>query len=128
MIGMAGTSPAMTEHSCREFCPGYELLRQVFDFTGGPGKTRTCDLRFRKPLLYPAELRDRFEETIAYQIQPEAPASIWQFHVPRLNPAPCGHDAEDLALSASPGNTASRPAKRSSAIMSAQRSCARKRW
>ena len=25
---------------------------------GGPGKTRTCDLRFRKPLLYPAELRD----------------------------------------------------------------------
>ena len=27
--------------------------------TGGPGKTRTCDLRFRKPLLYPAELRDR---------------------------------------------------------------------
>ena len=26
---------------------------------GGPGKTRTCDLRFRKPLLYPAELRDR---------------------------------------------------------------------
>ena len=29
------------------------------DFTGGPGKTRTCDLRFRKPLLYPAELRDQ---------------------------------------------------------------------
>ena len=27
--------------------------------SGGPGKTRTCDLRFRKPLLYPAELRDR---------------------------------------------------------------------
>jgi hypothetical protein len=26
---------------------------------GGPGKTRTCDLRFRKPLLYPAELRDQ---------------------------------------------------------------------
>ena len=25
---------------------------------GGPGKTRTSDLRFRKPLLYPAELRD----------------------------------------------------------------------
>src|SRR6185503_6328193 len=24
---------------------------------GGPGRTRTCDLRFRKPLLYPAELR-----------------------------------------------------------------------
>lgn len=29
---------------------------------GGPGKTRTCDLRFRKPLLYPAELRDQFKK------------------------------------------------------------------
>src|SRR5215471_11595033 len=28
---------------------------------GDPGMTRTCDLRFRKPPLYPAELRDRFE-------------------------------------------------------------------
>ena len=26
---------------------------------GDPGITRTCDLRFRKPSLYPAELRDR---------------------------------------------------------------------
>src|SRR5579872_1408934 len=26
---------------------------------GDPGMTRTCDLRFRKPPLYPAELRDR---------------------------------------------------------------------
>src|SRR6185312_6515361 len=26
---------------------------------GDPGKTRTSDLRFRKPPLYPAELRDR---------------------------------------------------------------------
>src|SRR5439155_3816901 len=25
---------------------------------GDPGMTRTCDLRFRKPPLYPAELRD----------------------------------------------------------------------
>src|SRR5262245_38261117 len=25
---------------------------------GGPERTRTSDLRFRKPLLYPAELRD----------------------------------------------------------------------
>jgi hypothetical protein len=27
-------------------------------FGGGPERTRTSDLRFRKPLLYPAELRD----------------------------------------------------------------------
>ncbi len=24
---------------------------------GDPGRTRTCDIRFRKPMLYPAELR-----------------------------------------------------------------------
>jgi hypothetical protein len=33
-------------------------------FCGGPDRTRTCDLRFRKPLLYPAELRDRFAECV----------------------------------------------------------------
>src|SRR5262245_59750426 len=27
-------------------------------FIGGPERSRTSDLRFRKPLLYPAELRD----------------------------------------------------------------------
>lgn len=39
---------------------------ETFDFivifaarNGDPGMTRTCDLRFRKPPLYPAELRDR---------------------------------------------------------------------
>ena len=26
-------------------------------FVTTPGRTRTCDLRFRKPMLYPAELR-----------------------------------------------------------------------
>jgi hypothetical protein len=25
--------------------------------TGGPGRSRTADLRFRKPSLYPSELR-----------------------------------------------------------------------
>ena len=29
------------------------------EMNGDPGMTRTCDLRFRKPSLYPAELRDR---------------------------------------------------------------------
>src|SRR5467141_3081154 len=32
---------------------------------GGPDRTRTCDLRFRKPLLYPAELRDRWRISIS---------------------------------------------------------------
>jgi hypothetical protein len=30
----------------------------VFD-AGAPGKNRTCDLGFRKALLYPTELRER---------------------------------------------------------------------
>src|SRR5687768_11684702 len=39
-------------------------IQEIYGFAaatrrrGDPGKTRTCDLRFRKPLLYPAELRD----------------------------------------------------------------------
>jgi hypothetical protein len=32
---------------------------QIVADVGDPGMTRTCDLRFRKPSLYPAELRDR---------------------------------------------------------------------
>jgi hypothetical protein len=36
----------------------YQLYQVVGFPDGGPDKTRTCDLRFRKPLLYPAELRD----------------------------------------------------------------------
>lgn len=28
-------------------------------FTNAPGKIRTCDPRFRKPMLYPTELRAR---------------------------------------------------------------------
>ena len=30
----------------------------MIDLIGGPERTRTSDLRFRKPLLYPTELRD----------------------------------------------------------------------
>ena len=34
--------------------------------TGGPERTRTSDLRFRKPLLYPAELRDHAIDALAF--------------------------------------------------------------
>ena len=37
------------------------LLYRLDDNKNGvfttPGRTRTCDLRFRKPMLYPTELR-----------------------------------------------------------------------
>jgi hypothetical protein len=32
-------------------------MRQVFDWYGAPGGTRTHDHRLRRPVLYPAELR-----------------------------------------------------------------------
>ena len=32
---------------------------EPIEIIGGPERTRTSDLRFRKPLLYPTELRDR---------------------------------------------------------------------
>ena len=37
--------------------------------TGGPERTRTSDLRFRKPLLYPAELRDHAIENIPFELR-----------------------------------------------------------
>src|ERR1700679_2328578 len=50
---------------------------------GDPGMTRTCDLRFRKPSLYPAELRDRSFPLLTsgisasiYQSRPGI-ASVW---------------------------------------------------
>jgi hypothetical protein len=50
------TAPARRQKSDKTFdrYPNYS-------FFGDPGMTRTCDLRFRKPSLYPAELRDRID-------------------------------------------------------------------
>ena|SRR5215471_5774775 len=41
IIGMAGTSPAMTCGKGHEFCPCYAVSYQVFDFAGAPYGTRT---------------------------------------------------------------------------------------
>ena len=43
-------------HVLGTFC--YPCLRAVQDFGGDPGRIRTCDHRLRRPVLYPAELRD----------------------------------------------------------------------
>jgi hypothetical protein len=45
--------------------------------------TRTCDLRFRKPPLYPAELRDRAHRR-------EAPTDCGFLAGPGFNRYPCG--------------------------------------
>ena len=36
------------------------VTAQVTEKHGGPGRSRTADQRFRKPLLYPTELRGHF--------------------------------------------------------------------
>ena len=54
-------------HTCRYFDPArgdvfsasWREARRRREEDGDPGMTRTSDLRFRKPPLYPAELRDR---------------------------------------------------------------------
>ncbi len=33
--------------------------KKLSDLAGAPGRTRTCDQRLRRPLLYPTELRAR---------------------------------------------------------------------
>ena len=38
----------------RSRAPGSEI--------GDPGRTQTCDPRFRKPVLYPTQLRDRVHD------------------------------------------------------------------
>ena len=39
------------------------LPRNVGGLVGAPGRTRTCDTRFRKPLLYPLSYEGRFAST-----------------------------------------------------------------
>ena len=41
------------------FCAARGAQGMILGSNGGPERSRTSDLRFRKPLLYPAELRDR---------------------------------------------------------------------
>jgi hypothetical protein len=58
--------------------------------TGGPGKTRTSDLRFRKPLLYPAELRDHL-------------ANVQPMYIPFCRDKKCRDDCDLPALCFGPG-------------------------
>jgi hypothetical protein len=39
---------------------------EVIEQDGGPGRSRTADLRFRKPSLYPSELRGHANVTLSY--------------------------------------------------------------
>ena len=39
--------------------PSGDNHSDFISFFGAPGRIRTCDLRLRRPVLYPAELRAR---------------------------------------------------------------------
>ena len=55
------TMPDETGHEIVPHALGtncYLCLRAVQELFGDPGRIRTCDHRLRRPVLYPAELRD----------------------------------------------------------------------
>jgi hypothetical protein len=49
------TNPAQSEASRDE-----QYLSKVIEKSGTPGRIRTCDLRLRRPTLYPTELRAHY--------------------------------------------------------------------
>ena len=104
-------------HTCRYFDPArgdvfsasWREARRRRENDGDPGMTRTSDLRFRKPPLYPAELRDR--EPAHSRAATGSPASQ---NGRRLD----SHDAD--------GQPERRQQIRDAAQVSAARSCAQK--
>jgi hypothetical protein len=64
LMGSAGgaTAPANDETGAPGGAPSTETgapARKALGFLGASGRIRTCDLRLRRPSLYPAELRTR---------------------------------------------------------------------
>ena len=69
-INMTWVEPAIL--TCQDFRSFSSCLRGHFG--GAPGRTRTCDPRLRRPVLYPAELRAHVRESILLTYQaPESP-------------------------------------------------------
>jgi hypothetical protein len=60
-------------HSCGAATESHRLPKhpwRLLFWYGDPGKIRTCDLRFRKPLLYPSELRGHPSDSLQVSIHP----------------------------------------------------------
>ena len=58
--------PEVVTHVLGTFC--HPCVRAGHRLPGGPERTRTSDLRFRKPLLYPAELRDHYVDVVVVRV------------------------------------------------------------
>src|SRR5690606_20102769 len=73
-------------HGKGRFC-AYLWVVGTSSKTGDPGRARTCDIRFRRPMLYPAELRGRCAMTGARKLPagwrhcknpPHSRARLWR--------------------------------------------------
>ena len=58
--------------------------RLNFEFSGALGRNRTCDLRFRKPLLYPLSYEGNLLELMALRSLSRLLARLHATEVPRL--------------------------------------------
>ena len=76
LAGMAEPKPGTPFSGLPSRSP-VRLLLACRAKAGAPGRSRTCDPRFRKPMLYPAELRARGKRNIisAADGQPAAPGA-----------------------------------------------------
>ena len=62
IVEIGGVEADIAQRLRKHFAPLFEPRADCggkSSINGGPERSRTSDLRFRKPLLYPAELRDR---------------------------------------------------------------------
>jgi hypothetical protein len=58
LIAVQKSLPAIFVATCNiDFADISQLLVLPSRADGAPGRTRTCDPRLRRPMLYPAELR-----------------------------------------------------------------------
>ena len=59
--GLGGQTPYETT-TTEDHDPGVNDHRQLHTHIGAPGRNRTCDTRFRKPVLYPLSYEGRWAE------------------------------------------------------------------
>ncbi len=94
----AGVDDGIRTHDSRDHNPGLYQLSYVHRrhsiASGAPGRTRTCDPRLRRPMLYPAELRARPQEA-------SKPPRPWSGQRD-LNPRPSAPKADALPDCAMP--------------------------
>src|SRR3546814_138173 len=57
MMGFEPTTPGITIRCSNQLSYTHQILLPTLLANGAPGRTRTCNRRLRRPVLYPVELR-----------------------------------------------------------------------